>query len=857
VTRAARAVEAAAAALLGHPRHAALFALVGGLLLARAPLWAAGVLAAGCAVLVLGAGRALVRVADGGLAPAMLAGLVPGAGVAIACAVAALAGGAIGKERLRVVDSGRLAAAAGSSFAGPVVLLEPLRRRGSGPAVARVRLAGGPLRGEGAVLRVRGEVSGEPKAGGEPGKAPEGGDPGKAPDGGEPGEAPEGGEPGVGEILEVEGSVAPLGFFDAYQRPRGAGAAIDARAARRTGRRRSGVAGALDAVRRRAERGLDHGLREEDAALLRGMVLGQDERLSDHVRDEFQVSGLAHLLAVSGQNVMLLAILVLFAAGLAGVPLRARLALALLLVAAYVPLAGGGPSIQRAGVMGAAGLVAALAGRPASRWYALGLAAAGTLTLNPLAAMEPGWQLSFAAVVALMAMAPALRELLARRLPGPVADAAAITIAATVGTAPLMALHFESFSLVSLPANLAAAPAVAPIMWLGMLSAAAAQVSPALAAPLNALDGPLLAYLTSVARVAAGLPHAALPVRLASPVSLAVAFALPLALAAAVRAAERRLPPAGLALGGLLTRGGRPLGRGGGPLSRGAGPPGRARPLPVAAAVGCVALVAVLAWRHAHPPFRAEPGEVVVSFLDVGQGDATLIQDGEGTSVLFDGGPPEAAVHRLLRAAGVRRLDLVVATHQSRDHQGGLHGVLARIPVRLLLENGDGTADPDFRRLLAEADARGVRHVVARAGQVLRAGSLTVRLLAPAPRPPGAPPAEDPNPRGVAAIVSSGSFDLWLSADAESGAILPLPLRPVEAMKVSHHGSADPGLPHVLERLRPQVAAIEVGAGNDYGHPTRSTLDALRAVPRVYRTDRDGTVVLRVADGRMTVETGA
>jgi competence protein ComEC len=792
-----RAAETAAFTVLGHPRHAALFALVGGLLLARAPVWAAAVPAGGLAVFALGAGRALGA---------------PGASVALACAVAALVGGAVGKERLRVVDSGRLAAVAGTSVAEPVVLLEPLRRRGAGPSVARVRLAGGPLRGEVAVLRVRGE-------------------------------APAGGTPGTGEILEVEGSVAPLGFFDAYQRPRGAGAAIDARAVRRTGRRRGGLPGALDAVRRRAERGLERGLREEDAALLRGMVLGQDERLPDAVRDEFQVSGLAHLLAVSGQNVMLLAILVLAAAGVFGVRLRLRLALALLLVAAYVPLAGGGPSIQRAGVMGAAGLVAALAGRPASRWYAVGLAAAGTLALNPLAASEPGWQLSFAAVVALLAMAPALRELLARRMPGPVADAAAITIAATAGTAPLMALHFESFSLVSLPANLVAAPAVAPIMWLGMLSAAAAQASPALAAPLNALDGPLLAYLTAVARTAAGLPHAAVPLRLASPAALAVAFAAPALMAAAARAAVRRLPPPGLGLGA------------GGGLGLGAGGPWR--PLRLAAGLGCVAVAGVIWWKHAHPPFRAGPGEVVVSFLDVGQGDATLVQDGDGTSVLFDGGPPEAAVHRALRAAGVRRLDLVVATHQSRDHQGGLHAVLARIPTRLLLENGDATPDPDFRRLLAEADARGIRRVSARAGQVLRAGRLTIRVLGPTPRAPGAPPPEDPNPRGVAAVVSAGSFDLWLSADAESAAILPLPLRPVEAMKVSHHGSADPGLPDVLRRLDPQVAAIEVGAGNDYGHPARSTLDALRAVPRVYRTDRDGTVVLRVAGGRMTVETGA
>ncbi len=250
------------------------------------------------------------------------------------------------------------------------------------------------------------------------------------------------------------------------------------------------------------------------------------------------------------------------------------------------------------------------------------------------------------------------------------------------------------------------------------------------------------------------------------------------------------------------------------------------------------------------------PDALTVRFLDIGQGDATLIQDGAGAAALFDGGPPEARVYRLLRAAGVRRLDLMVATHQSRDHQGGLAEVLERIPTSLLLENSDGTKDRDFRRLLAEADARGIRRIRAQAGQRLRVGRLDIEVLAPAPLPPGTPRPEDPNPRGVAAIVSSGDFDLWLSADAESDAILPLALRPVEAMKVSHHGSADPGLPEVLERLGPGVAAIEVGADNSYGHPTPETLSALRAaVPHVYRTDRDGTVTLTVRDGHMAVET--
>jgi competence protein ComEC len=197
----------------------------------------------------------------------------------------------------------------------------------------------------------------------------------------------------------------------------------------------------------------------------------------------------------------------------------------------------------------------------------------------------------------------------------------------------------------------------------------------------------------------------------------------------------------------------------------------------------------------------------------------------------------------------------MVATHQSRDHQGGLHEVLARIPTDALLENGDGTRDPDFQRLLREARARRVRIMEPRQGETLHVGRLAIHILGPPPRDPGPPP-DDPNPRGIAAVVSEGDFDLFLSADAESDAILQYPLPPVEAMKVSHHGSADPGLAEVLERLRPQVAAIEVGKGNSYGHPAPSTVATLRAhVPHVYRTDRDGTVRLTVEGDRLAVTT--
>ena len=126
--------------------------------------------------------------------------------------------------------------------------------------------------------------------------------------------------------------------------------------------------------------------------------------------------------------------------------------------------------------MGAAGVVAVLAGRPAARWHALLLATAVTLALNPRAVEDVGWQLSFAAVVAILVLAARVRDGLARRgLPRGLAEATALTAAATLGTAPLIAAHFGQASLVSLPANVLAAPAVAPAMWLAMLAVALGQ----------------------------------------------------------------------------------------------------------------------------------------------------------------------------------------------------------------------------------------------------------------------------------------------------------------------------------------------------------------------------------------------
>jgi competence protein ComEC len=776
--------------------------------------------------------------------------------LAALAAALVLTGAALGHARLAALDA-PLARIRDGPVAGLRVHLTTRMRPSAFGASAEVQVASGPIRGARLLLRVPRWAS-LPR------------------------------DIGMGRELAVTGRVRrlqadPQSRFDyaAHLRRRGIAAELLLDRARATGPRRGGVAGFLDGMRGRAERAVASGLPRSEAALARGMVLGQDEEIGESTRQDWRDAGLAHLLAVSGQNVMLLVALALPLLALARAGPRARGAALLGLVALYVPLAGAGPSLQRAGVMGMAGIAAMTLSRPASRWYALLLAATATLALNPRVSGDPGWQLSFLAVAGILtlgrpvagALARAGGELL-RDPPKPaavalvrgLADAIAITLAATIATAPMVAFHFGTVPVAGLVANLLALPAVAPAMWLGMVKAALGLVGAVLppADGLAELLGPLtrvpLAYLGGLAERCADLPGGRLILPLGSPIAVCAAYALiGLTVVAARVLLRRRAADFGRRIAGRGSpgRSGR-AGRG----STGGRAPGYAeraaawrrarRSVRVAVVVLVLAVLALATASGLGSP--SPPGDLTVRFLDIGQGDATLIQHPDGTAVLFDGGPPEGGITRLLRRAGVRRLAVVVATHASRDHHGGLTDVLGRYPVGLLLDGGDGNPHPGLQAVRDEAARRGVRIVKAVAPMSLRAGGLEIQVLSPLPRPAGPAP-EDPNPRAVVAIVSAEAFDLLLSADAESEALLPLNLPAVEAMKVAHHGSSDPGLPEVLDRLRPEIAGIEVGP-NTYGHPAPSTLSALKhAGVTTYRTDRDGTVTLTVTHGQMNVTT--
>ena len=262
-------------------------------------------------------------------------------------------------------------------------------------------------------------------------------------------------------------------------------------------------------------------------------------------------------------------------------------------------------------------------------------------------------------------------------------------------------------------------------------------------------------------------------------------------------------------------------------------------------ALACLAAVAVAAATLSRDAGPGPPPDdtLRVAVLDVGQGDAILLDPPGGDAVLVDAGPPGAGVPGSLRGMGVERLAAALVTHDQSDHSGGLADVLGSMPVaRLAL----AMPAPELETLAA---SRSVEVARVAEGSELRSGDLRLSVLWPprdrlASGPAHDPSGDDPNADSLVLLAEWGHFSMLLTGDAESE-LAPLEPGPVDVLKVAHHGSADEGLSSLLRTSVPQVAVISSGEDNTYGHPAPETLaDLGEAGVATARTDAGGDVVI-------------
>lgn len=252
--------------------------------------------------------------------------------------------------------------------------------------------------------------------------------------------------------------------------------------------------------------------------------------------------------------------------------------------------------------------------------------------------------------------------------------------------------------------------------------------------------------------------------------------------------------------------------------------------------------------------------KLTVTFFDVGQGDAALIQTPSGKTVLIDGGPPEAGptLVRQLRALGVSVIDLVIASHAHADHIGGLIDVVREFKVRAFLDSGVPHTTPTFRDYLAEVERQkeknGAKFLVARRGRTITLddGAVTLDVLAPE-EPLLSGTRSDINSNSVVVRLSFGAHSVLFTGDAEAGTEERLAKQSdkvrATVLKVAHHGGRHSTTAPFLRAVSPSTAIISCGRGNPYGHPKAKTIKALEAVAKVYRTDRDGTITI-TSDGK-------
>jgi competence protein ComEC len=443
--------------------------------------------ALGCALCAgLAAATALrIAVLPAALAAAVLVAVAAAAGdprvVLAAVAVAlALGGWAWGSVRLGMIDRSALAPLVGTAERAVVEVEEPPREGSFELRMRALVIRWGSMRPHEPVLL----------------------------------ELPLGRAPPQGARLSVLGQLraprGPSNGFDerAWLRHHGIHAVLRADAWRIVGAR-GGLGGVADRLHRWLGRDSVPGLRGERRAVLEGVVLGEEQGLSQSLQQDFRASGLYHLLAVSGGNVMVVAIGALWLAFFVGLPRLVAEVGVLAAIGGYVLAVGPQPSVLRAGIAGALGSLAWLTGRQRDARHALMVAAIVLLAWSPYSALDPGFQLSFAAVLAIFFVAPRFTVWLeGYPLPGWLRGAVAISAACGLATAPISWFQFHQIPLVTVPANAAAALAVAPMLGLALVCAVLAPVALPLATALAWANGWLAAYLAACARVFGGMPGA-------------------------------------------------------------------------------------------------------------------------------------------------------------------------------------------------------------------------------------------------------------------------------------------------------------------------------------------------------------
>ncbi|TET18292.1 MAG: DNA internalization-related competence protein ComEC/Rec2 [Dehalococcoidia bacterium] len=607
-------------------------------------------------------------------------------------------------------------------------------------------------------------------------------------------------------------------------------------------------------VRNRLSQSLAEVLPEPQASLAQGITLGIRGNIPSSVKADFSRTGTAHLLAISGLHLSIIAgILISIGIWLFGRRHYLYIWLALGTIWLYALITGMHPPVVRGAIMASLFLTAELLGRQRSAITSLAFAAAIMVGISPHILWDAAFQMSFMAMVGLIFIFPLFRALGRKaviatlgedRPAAPLAnittDSFSITLGAIIGVWPLVAYYFGIISFVGPPATFLALPALPGIIITGALAGSLGLIALPIAQVIGWLAWLFLSYLLLVVKAFAATPLSFLKV---ASINSSLLWAYYSTLGLALWLNSHRRQASTLTTKSLtLTRSG--INKMTDFVSK--LPKKWVIPSLLAAAILVSVAAATMPDNNLH-----------ISLLAVGQGDAILIQKGN-QQVLVDGGPsPQAISLELGKKMPFwdRTIELVVLTHPSADHVTGLVEVLNRYKVKQALYpdlDYDSSIYDEWLRLVK---AKNSECTIAQAGQQIDLGDgVVIKVLNPQ-LPLLSDTESDIDNNGVVLRISMDKVSFLLTADIQEEAEFELMAHRASlnstVLKVAHHGSDTSTTPEFLAVVNPKVAVISVGEDNPFGHPTPEVMARLKekvGSENIYRTDEQGTIEF-ITDG--------
>ncbi|MCL5074162.1 MAG: DNA internalization-related competence protein ComEC/Rec2 [Chloroflexi bacterium] len=587
-------------------------------------------------------------------------------------------------------------------------------------------------------------------------------------------------------------------------------------------------------------------LPEPQSSLAQGILLGRRSGIPAELLAAFNQTNTSHIIAISGFNISLIAGML---ATLAGRWNRRRAVLLVIVgVVLYTLLVGASASVMRAAIMSILAIGALYYGRPNDALTALAVAGVMMTGLNPFLLWDVAFQLSFLATAGLLLLQPLLQDWL-RRLPLWFRESLSVTLAAQLATLPIIVLNFYQASLVTPLANLLALPAFPGIMLWGGAAGLLGLLWAPLALPFAWIAWLHLTYMISIVELCARLPFSSFSL---TPLPGALGWLYYAVLLAALMLVQRRAHGiSGPSQGTLWSR---PfLGR-----AKGDQTAIQHQHLSLKTTLSTLLLLIVTAWAAI---FALPDGKTHLTFFDVGQGDAILLQSPTNQKILIDGGPSPLAISNALGRRlpfWDRTIDLVIATHPHEDHITGLLAVMQRYRVKQVLDSGYPHNTPTYRRWLEAIREKGLKRTVAKAGQEITLGQgIRLEIIHPGEELLSGTPS-DANNNSVVVRLRMGAATILLAGDLEEDGQRYL-LRKGQALssnilKVPHQGGHTALDSNFLAAVHPEAAIILVGKDNRFGHPAPETLEKLRGTP-VYRTDLNGTIEVVIDEAGYRIRT--